>query len=179
MTKRPPPPAPVLRGPSEFQIADCGLRIFQFAFCNFKFAIAYNESMHRTFSIARLMLGFGAVFVLCGLSIRFPEYGSLVALFVPPAIVSLILVSLSPHKAIVLIGSFVGALVGYLFSPVDFLGPRGDPTTFWSHFEPLITPISVWSTGGAFVFGGATLIGAWLDSRHRPIEQPSSHSSLQ
>ena len=125
--------------------------------------------MPRTFTLAGLMLGVTLIAILCGLAINNPGYALVLALFAPLAIVSLTLVSFAHRRALVLTATFVGALVGFLFAPVAFMRPRGDPTTIWPHVQRLVTPIAIYATLGALVVGLVTLaVGDLLDSRYPP-----------
>jgi hypothetical protein len=124
--------------------------------------------MPRTFSLAHLLLVISLIAIICGVARTYPDYALLVSLFVPTGIICLILVSFSHHRAVVLLASFVGAFVGFLFAPVA-MSPPGDKTTIWPHVQALFLPIACYATLGALLFGGAALAD---DLLHPPDSRP-------
>jgi hypothetical protein len=74
----------------------------------------YNESMPRTYSLARLMLGITAFCVLCGLVVNYPYnvFSELVGaiLFVPTILTWRVLTSLSRYRRCITLACLIGTI---------------------------------------------------------------------
>src|SRR5215475_5926540 len=103
--------------------------------------------MPRTFSLARLMLGVTLFCVMCAVVAYygkdFDVFLVIALLFVPTAIVCLVVASFAKKRIIVLGFSILGAFVFSIFMPPTIQGtPHGNPINPMTFIEPLIFPMA-------------------------------------